>query len=154
MTVSVLFDFERDFVATLRCIPMSVRFKLDLCGVKLSLRQWSRFTSEDRHELLMAPCDSPDDLEGLRARLNDLVALRAGETMTLLADAPHSDWAQVQATPDLVTRHAKSVNLSPPTAAQWASLSEIQRFVLVKLTRDNHDNINFGPALREFGLAT
>lgn len=40
---AVFFQFESDFVATLRCIPMIVRFKLDLCGVKLSLKAWSRF---------------------------------------------------------------------------------------------------------------
>ncbi len=34
-----MFDFESDFVASLRCIPMCVRFKLDLCEIKLSLRQ-------------------------------------------------------------------------------------------------------------------
>jgi hypothetical protein len=37
-----IFDFERDFAGSLRCIPMIVRFKLDQCGVKLSLRQWSQ----------------------------------------------------------------------------------------------------------------
>jgi hypothetical protein len=31
------FDFEADFVGDLRCIPMAVRRKLDLVGVKLKL---------------------------------------------------------------------------------------------------------------------
>ena len=34
------FDFERSFQPTLDCMPMSVRFKMDLCGLKLSLLQW------------------------------------------------------------------------------------------------------------------
>lgn len=37
------FKFEADFVDTLRCVPMIVRFKLDTVGIKLSLRAWSRF---------------------------------------------------------------------------------------------------------------
>ncbi len=48
-----LFAFENDFVATLRCIPMAVRFKLDRCGIKLTLRQWSRLTHSDRTDLLI-----------------------------------------------------------------------------------------------------
>ena len=47
-----IFDFERDFAGSLRCIPMIVRFKLDSVGVKLSLRQWSRFGHRDRELLL------------------------------------------------------------------------------------------------------
>ena len=31
-------------------------------------------------------------------------------------------------------------------------LHQLERFVLVKLSRDHHDNLNFVPALREFGL--
>ena len=53
-----LFAFESDFVASLRCIPMAVRLKLDLCGIKLTLRQWSRFTRSDREALIAMPCRS------------------------------------------------------------------------------------------------
>ena len=35
------FDFEADFTADLRCIPMAVRRKLDLAGIKLKLQHWS-----------------------------------------------------------------------------------------------------------------
>ena len=36
------FGFEADFVGDLRCIPMAVRRKLDLVGVKLKLSHWSQ----------------------------------------------------------------------------------------------------------------
>jgi hypothetical protein len=35
---------------------------------------------------------------------------------------------------------------------QWASLLPLQRFALIKLSRSNHENHNFVPALQEFGL--
>ena len=73
MNDTQLFAFEDDFVATLRCVPMAVRFKLDACGVKLSLRQWSRFTPGERHQLLMAPCGSPAQEDAYRAVLHDLI---------------------------------------------------------------------------------
>lgn len=40
----------------------------------------------------------------------------------------------------------------PPTATQWAALLPLQRFALVKLARSRHENENFVPAMREFGL--
>jgi hypothetical protein len=33
----------------------------------------------------------------------------------------------------------------------WRGLSELQRYALIKLTRDKHENANFVPALIEFG---
>lgn len=36
----VFFAFESDFVDSLRCIPMVVRYKLDTCGIKLKLPEW------------------------------------------------------------------------------------------------------------------
>ena len=37
-----IFGFEADFARDLRCIPMAVRRKLDLVGVKLGLPQIGR----------------------------------------------------------------------------------------------------------------
>ena len=43
-------------------------------------------------------------------------------------------------------------DVTPPTVAQWAALSPLQRFAIFKLTRPGHTNENFEPAMREFGL--
>jgi hypothetical protein len=153
MNDTQLFDFESDFVSTLRCVPMAVRFKLDACGIKLSLRQWSRFTRDDRQALLTAPCESQPEIETYRAALVDLIALRAGEPARVLAEPPCGQWTDVSTVPPMVVRQARSVGLAPPSRAQWAGLTELQRFVLLKLTRDKHDNLNFAPAMVEFELA-
>lgn len=153
MNDNQLFAFEDDFVATLRCIPMAVRLKLDRSGIKLSLRQWSRFTREDRQELLDLPCGSACEVCAYHDRLVALVALRAKEAARLLPEAPAALWELVGEAPPVVTDYARSVGVPPPTAREWRRLTELQRFVLIKLTRDNHDNVNFVPAMREFGLA-
>lgn len=147
------FAFESDFVATLRCVPMAVRLKLDRCGIKLTLRQWSRFTRADREALLQAPCGAPAEVAAYRDRLVRLVTLRAGEVAKPLAEPATALDAPVEHPPPSVMAFAASKGLPPPSAAAWVSLSELQRFALVKLTRDNHDNVNFEPAMREFGLA-
>ena len=50
--MSEFFKFEDDFVDSLRCIPMQVRFKLDNCGVKLKLSHWYQFTEQERQTLV------------------------------------------------------------------------------------------------------
>lgn len=153
MNETDLFEFEADFVDTLRCVPMAVRFKLDMAGVKLSLRQWSRLTPEDRFERLMAPCETPQEIADYRQALARLVAERTGDVAKDLPPDATVPWQAAGCTPDQVSSFAHSVAVPPPTDAAWARLTDLQRFVLLKLSRDNHDNVNFVPAMREFGLA-
>ena len=148
-----LFAFESDFVASLRCVPMAVRFKLDLCGVKLSLRQWSRFTLDERQGLRLSPCDRDPEIAAYRDRLTRLILERTGERPTRLSLTRAEISPPRDRTPKAVAAFAASAGLGPPHDADWSRLSSLQRFALMKLTRDNHDNINFAPAMREFGLA-
>ena len=148
-----LFEFESDFVDALSCIPMAVRLKLDTSGIKLSLEQWSRFTQEDRRRLLMTPCAGDAGIEAYRRALVELVALRANDVAKPLADPPSAQWDNAHEVPAVVADYARSVGLHPPTDRQWSALTRLQRFALIKLTRDSHDNVNFAPAMNEFGLA-
>jgi hypothetical protein len=147
-----LFAFESDFVAALRCVPMAVRLKLDLCGIKLSLRQWSRFTRQDRQDLLARPCGAGREAAAYRDALAALIALRTGEVAKPLVGRPCGRWDNGHQTPGVVADYARSLGLAPPSLRQWGMLSRLQRFALIKLTRDSHDNVNFAPAMMEFGL--
>ncbi len=146
------FDFERDFVASLRCVPMAVRRKLDQVRIKLTLRQWSRLSREVREELLGLPCASNLEAESYRRRLIEVVEA--------VSQAPLQDLSEEKAIPDpcvdepptQIADFARSQGLGPIDRGAWRKLSDLQRFALVKLSRDNHDNVNFVPALREFGL--
>ena len=60
-------------------------------------------------------------------------------------------WDATDGPPAAVTAFANAAGVSAPTAEAWRDLTVLQRFVLVKLSRDDHDNVNFVPALREFG---
>jgi len=147
-----LFRFEDDFVRTLRCIPMCVRFKLDRTSIKLSLRQWSRFTLADRLDLRLMPCETSADVETYREALIGLIRARAKEEPKALAEAPPPGWLS-PTTPEAVQRLAAEQRVAPPSDSGWASLSELERYAIVKLTRDRHENANFVPAMEEFGLA-
>jgi hypothetical protein len=147
-----LFDFESNFVATLRCIPMAVRFKLDACGIKLSLRHWSRLTLNDRHELRVIPCETEPEVAAYRDALIERVATRTGEEPKPLPAPAEEAWRDLNQVPAPLNAFAGSLGVGPLTPSAWKSLTALERFALIKLSRDNHDNVNFLPALREFGL--
>ncbi len=146
------FDFESDFAGSLRCIPMAVRFKLDLCGIKLSLRQWSRFGEQERRWLLEQPTTSPTEVALYRTTLTEFIARCTGEPAKSIDAAEEVAWAVANEVPEAVTIQATSRGVMPPTADQWCKLTDLQRFALLKLTRPGHDNENFVPAMLEFGI--
>jgi len=144
-----VFQFEADFADSLRCIPMQVRYKLDICGIKLKLPQWNRFSAEDRHKLLKLPCQTSDEIQYYRSFLQQLIQAKTGETATELPLEAHPDWQNDSIIPYSVDEKAKEAGVCL-TVEQWATLSPIQRFALIKLSRSSHENRNFLPALREF----
>ncbi|BAS57053.1 hypothetical protein NIES2135_35990 [Leptolyngbya boryana NIES-2135] len=149
--MSLFFQFETDFVDSLRCIPMIVRFKLDTCGVKLKLHQWNKFTEADRYQTIETPCSSESEIRTYHDLLHQLVEQRTGETATDLAIDPNSQWNDANTIPESVTQKAKEVGVTI-AQSQWAELAPIQRFVLIKLSRSSHENANFLPAVKEFNL--
>ncbi len=147
-----IFGFEADFAHDLHCIPMVVRFKLDRCGIKLSLRQWSRFGGENRAALLIRRCDTEKEVSSYRQALMDLVGSCGGGAVVWLEADPAPAWVGDAQVPLTVTEQAARSGIRPPSASQWSRLAVIERFALLKLARSNHDNENFLPAMREFGL--
>ena len=148
---AAIFEFERDFAQSLRCVPMSVRLKLDVAGVKISLKQWNRLTTEDRQQLLELPFEGPAERARFGARVQEMVAARSGEPAGALPVDPQPTWAQERVPAQILT-HMQTLRLAPLSQAQWQALSHVRRFALLKLSRPGHDNDNFVPALREFGL--
>jgi hypothetical protein len=148
--MSELFGFESDFVASLRCIPMAVRYRLDLAGVKLRLNEWSRLGQADRRRLLDLPVSGPGEAEAYRESISAMVAAACGARPALLPEPPDPVW-ESPAVPEQVRGKAAESGVALNDAA-WQYLSPLQRFALVKLSRPGHENRNFVPAAEEFGL--
>ncbi|WP_304273907.1 nitrate reductase associated protein [Caulobacter segnis] len=146
------FAFESDFVDTLRCIPMAVRLKLDEARIKLTLRQWSQLSTQARRALLDQPCRTPAEIVAYQVELGRHVAEQSDSQLRILPDDQAIPLPPVDAPPEQVVAFAASKAVAPIALEAWGNLSDLQRFALVKLSRDNHDNVNFVPALAEFGL--
>ncbi|MGC4060780.1 MAG: nitrate reductase associated protein [Aquabacterium sp.] len=145
------FRFEADFVDSLRCVPMIVRFRLDLCGIKLSLRAWNRFSVSTRARLATMRTTTPGEIDAYRDFLSAAI-LDVGEPVVPVAVDAQPAWMDTRQLPVVVTRKLDEMRLTLNGAMSWAQLGPLQRFALVKLTRGGHENENFLPALREFGM--
>jgi hypothetical protein len=146
------FRFEEDFVEdNIRCIPMIVRYKLDACGIKLKLREWSQLRPHEREMLATLPCVLEPEVERYRHFLEGLVWNRTGQAATPLAPIVDAPWEFGKDVPEIVrtrlNEHDHEISFF-----QWNDLRVLQRFALIKLSASAHEHKNFGKALKEFNL--
>ncbi|MCY4055460.1 MAG: nitrate reductase associated protein [Cyanobacteria bacterium MAG CAR4_bin_6] len=143
------FAFEADFMGSWRCIPLCVRRKLDLAGVKLKLRHWLALDHQERQRLVDW-LDGPDDLRALAAHLKQRTAAMADGPVGALPIPRTPPWRQAQP-PETVAAALQPMGRAMD-CDQWRRLSELERFALCKLARPGHDHHNLVHALAEFNL--
>ena len=148
--VSGYFNFEADFVAdNVRCIPMIARLKLDACGIKLSLKQWSKMLIEERNFVVEADCSSNEKLLSYRNKLQNIIRNRTSETPKEIEVETEPEWGNLQQVPAVVFAQCKAIDVTL-SLAQWQQLHTLQRFALVKLCKSSHEHRNLPLALKEF----
>jgi len=148
----VYFKFEEDFVEdNVRCIPMIVRFKLDACGIKLKLSEWSKMTIAERKLLAETSCANSREVLQYRSWLQQIILIRTGAAATDLPVDMNPEWAIQSILPAVLKNKLQEFNWQL-TLQQWRGLNNLQRFVLLKLCRPGHENKNFPKAMKEFGL--
>jgi hypothetical protein len=144
------FRFEADFMEDgMRCIPMAARLRLDLCGIKLRLSEWSKMTDIEKRKVAAWPYYLPGDMAACRDYLKEIVLRRTGREATILDNTGVNQWADISRVPEAVEIKMTEFNWTLPLE-EWRSLTELQRFALVKLTRPGHENRNFPRAVIEF----
>ena len=144
------FAFEADFTADLRCIPMAVRRKLDLAGVKLKLVHWHGLESSERQRLL-AWSDDPAAIAELHQWLLTRSQRLPDGPARAIAPARGCDWQQAEQLPPLLIAACRQLGLELRQGA-WDALDELQRFALLKLSHPGHEHRNLPRALQEFRL--
>jgi hypothetical protein len=139
------FAYEGDVHETLATIPLAVRRKLDLAGLKLSLAGWTAMTRAERLAVCHLPVDSGPDLEMYREALRGF-AERAGHPVVPLESGPADPaaWGPGRVPERLSSR----VN-----ATAWAGLSDEARYALVKLSEPRRGPEKLALALAELGIS-
>lgn len=150
----IYFRFEEDFVEeNVRCIPMIVRFKLDACGIKLKLAEWSRFDTCERRQLSELPCSTREEIKQYKNFLRQLILKRTGLEATYLEIEESPAWADTERIFPVLQQQANRFGWEI-SIEQWKNLFSLQRFALLKLCRPGHENKNFPKAMKEFGLVS
>ncbi|MFN6530980.1 nitrate reductase associated protein [Nostoc sp. ChiSLP03a] len=144
------FQFEADFVDSLRCIPMQVRCKLDTCGIKLKLPDWNQMTTDERQALVELPCTTETEIQSYREYIEQLIIQRTGVPAKKLPIEPHPAWLDATV-PASLQEKAQEIGVTL-TPQNWAALTPLQRFALIKLSHPGHENKNFPRAIAEFNL--
>lgn len=146
-----IFNFEADFKQDLRCIPMQARMKLDTSGVKVKLSDWAKFSEEQKREIVDTACDTDSEVEEYKNMVVSLIEKQCERTPSLLTTDQVPDWKNTTEIHPAVLEKLEEVGESISLEA-WAKLEDLQRFALIKLSRPSHENANFVPAMKEFGL--
>jgi len=146
------FDFEEGFIEeNVRCIPMIVRFKMDLAGVKLKLAEWSKFNIDERKELAVKSCNTVDEITAYNNYLKRLVEKYTGKPATEMEVDKDTTWEKNDIVPGMLNQKAKEFDWNI-SVDEWRQLTKLQRFALLKLCRPGHENKNFPKAMKEFKI--
>ena len=146
------FAFEGNVHETLDCVPLTVRRKLDLVGLKVSLAGWQSLPREERLALCHLPVDEACELEVYREVFRAFAA-RANVPLSPLPEevSTRTRWNADAPPPPVRARlDAMGHALAP---AQWAGLDEESKYALVKMAEPQRDPRKFGWVLAELGLA-
>ncbi|MBV2352307.1 nitrate reductase associated protein [Synechococcus sp. HK05] len=146
-TANHCFGFEQDFVGQWRCIPLCVRRKLDLIGLKLKLNHWLAMSQAQRQDLVDWD-DQPAALAAMAEHCRTLTRSMADGEAKPLPPAREEPW-QLST---LVAAHVAAAASERGIALgveQWQQLNELERFALCKLARPGHDHHNLEAAFSE-----
>ena len=141
------FNFEDDFIKDLRCIPLCVRRKLDLIGIKLKLTHWQDFNLIEKNKIVDCP-DSKNDLIDLKTFLKEITSnSKYGEAKEIEISI-NQPWQNKNKVPDQVLKSAlaRGINIS---VEKWRNLDELDRFAFCKLIRPSHEHNNLDRAFDE-----
>jgi hypothetical protein len=139
------FDFEKDLYETLEFVPLSVRRKLDLAGVKLHLNEWQALSRVQRLVICHFPVASPEERDVLAAFLREAVKTRAGTELATMKPAAHDAAPDAGHVPPDVAQLIAELMLPEK---RWSLLDPDERFALAKLARGGADK--FMSAWSEF----
>jgi hypothetical protein len=90
-------------------------------------------------------------VQAYREYLQNLIFNCTGKVPSELPIEDHPAWLNTDKIPEEVKAKAAEFSIAIPLP-QWALLSPLQRFALIKLSRSGHENKNFPKALEEFNL--
>jgi hypothetical protein len=124
------FRYEAEFYPSLSRIPLHVRMKLDLTGIRISLKDWLAFDFAERAALCHLPCRLPDERQAFVGYLDFLSRKYCG-TPVVVTDGLDSALLDKARVPEPV-RNKSADSLKRITSEEWSQWQFHQRYALYK----------------------
>ena len=146
------FKFEESVYDKLHSIPLSTQYKLDKVGAELSLRNWNKFSSEERRVLCHLPVRSQGELECYKEYLSFLLR-QLNEKMEgadpQAARQDKAQWESLARVPESVYLKALRMKILM-TPGDWIQMDDLERHALFCLSSEKYPQELFAKALHEF----
>ena len=144
-----VYGFESAEAASLNLIPLSIRYRLDACAIKLHLQQWQRLLVSEREQLMRMPFACADESSAWTVCLTALLQHRCGCLPDRLTDTALPDWQQLDDWPSVIIERCIELDIALPAVAAWRGLCAPDRHALFKLARSRHEYTLLAAALLE-----
>ena len=144
------YKFESEIYPEMSRIPLNVRMKLDLTGLKMSLKSWLVFSLEERNALCDLPVETDEERAAFTSYADQLSRRYFGEPAAPAPPVANPAWEDRERVPDSVTAKGRKVG-HPITLAEWRAWNRYQRYALIKLSTTKNEPELFIQAIKEFG---
>ena len=143
------YAFESIEATSLALIPLSIRYKLDCCGIKLHLRQWQKMSLAQRTLLLQTHCSDDAEIAAYAALLRQIIQqIDDGEADPQPFDATAA-WRITDAWPATIIAQCQAQSLSLPSLSGWRQLAPAQRHALLTLAKSRHESHHLAAAFAQ-----
>ena len=124
------YQYEAQYYPTLSRLPLDLRRKLDVTGVKLSLKVWLTFSFAERMVLCHLPCDANEEAQVFTNYLDFLSRKYTDAPIEKIEALDCALW-ESSAVPQAVIDRSAALNRAV-TLEQWRRWQSPQRYALYK----------------------
>jgi hypothetical protein len=139
---------ESDIYPGLSRIPLHVRMKLDLTGIKIALKDWLAFDIEERTVLCHLPVESEEEKRAFASYVDFLSRRYRDAPVARTAAMSSSLWNNRLEVP-LAVAEKKTAEAPPVTVEEWRRWKFHQRYALYKTALSQSEPEQFFAVLKE-----
>ena len=145
------YRYEGEFYPSHSRIPLDVRMKLDLTGLKISLKDWLAFSFAERTVLCHLPIDRADEKQAFAAYMDFLSRKYRGQPVAAAQSLDPDLWNTSEVPEPVAQKSASCFNTV--MLAEWRRWEPHQRYALYKTAISKSQPEAFADILDELRAA-
>jgi len=141
------YDYEAEFYPSLSRLPLDLRRKLDISGIKLSLKDWLAISLEERTVLCHLPCDYDEERHAFANYLDFLARKYLGKPTEKTVPMNIGSWSEATVPGAVAKRSAAKGHAVTPI--EWRRWQTHHRYALYKTATSTNQPDAFEHVLRQ-----